>query len=108
MENFRESRLYKVFNGEFGLAALFFAFVFFAIVIFYYILRIRQFRKNLFGELYPYLTGDAQSPVAKFLRATIFLLLAAGFVAVIYYNVNKMLNGDPMVSVKVENNTFTP
>src|SRR3954453_4951560 len=108
MENFFESRFYKAFNGGFGLAAIFFALVFFVTVIVIYIIRTRQARKNLFSESFSYLTGDAQHSAAKLLRSTIFLLLAAGFVAVIYYNVKKMLTDDPLVSVKVEDNIYSP
>ena len=39
---------------------------------------------------------------------TVFLILAAGFVAVVYYNVKKMAMDDPLLSVKVENNTLSP
>ena len=37
-----------------------------------------------------------------------FLLLAAGFVGVSYYNIRKMAIGEPRLSIAVKDNTFKP
>jgi hypothetical protein len=107
MKNFKESRWYKVMNGGVGLTATFFALLFFVLVITYYIVRIRQSGKSLFKELFTSLTGDGQKS-AKILRASIFLLLALGFIAVLSYNINKMATDDPKISLKVDVNKKSP
>jgi hypothetical protein len=105
---FVESRFYKAINGGIGLAAILLASIFFITVIVIYLIRTCQTRKNLFNNLSSHLTGDARSTPAKFLRAAVFLLLTGGFAAVIYYNINKMMTDDPIVTVKVEKNEESP
>src|SRR3954454_9922838 len=116
IKKYSDRRWYKVVNGGIGVAAIIFALLFFVIVILIYILRIWQSSdKKLSRELLYLFTGDDRPTVrnrrktaAKYLRATVFLLLAVGFVAVIYYNVKKMVNDDPLVSVSVKDNEKSP
>jgi hypothetical protein len=107
MEDIKESRWYKVMNGWVGLTAAFFALLFFVLVITYYIVRVHQSGKSLFKELLTSLTGDGRKS-SKILRASIFLLLALGFIAVLIYNITKMATGDPKISLKVDVNKESP
>ncbi|GBB96823.1 hypothetical protein RclHR1_28440001 [Rhizophagus clarus] len=101
-----ESRLYKALNGNVGLLAIFFGLISFIVILTIYVIRTYQaYYRN--GPP-SYVTGYTQNFSTKFLRLIVGFLFSAGFVVFGYYDINKMLTGDPLVSMKVENNTYSP
>ena len=59
-------------------------------------------------KIFSFFTDDHRSTHTQILRVIVFLLLAAGFVAVVYYNIRKMATSDPVITTKVVENIYTP
>src|SRR5581483_6848790 len=99
-----ESRFFQVINGWYGLVAIVVSAILFITLITIYI---KQNRKKP-REMLSFFTDDRRSTPTQILRVIVFFLLAAGFVAVVYYNISTMATGDPVITTKVMNNTYTP
>src|SRR5436190_21054066 len=102
--NIEKSRWFKTINGPTGIVSIAVFAIIFIVLAFIYIKRIRKDPLKIFS-IY---TDDHRSRRTKILKLIVFLMLATGFVAVVYYNIRKMAKGDPNISITVENNTFTP
>lgn len=87
-----DHKLYEIFNGIPGLFAIAVAIIFVAIIILIFIVRIYQFphlRKQIF------VVDNTLSVHTRIFKLIVFLLLTAGLIGVIVYNVYKMIHDPP-------------
>src|SRR5581483_8868503 len=101
---FTESRFFQVINGWTGLVAIVVSAILFITLMTIYIRGIRKEPRKALS----FFTDDRRSTPTQILRVIVFLLLAAGFVAVVQYNIRKMATGEPVITTKVVSNTFIP
>ena len=102
--DFTKSRWFHIINEWAGLTAIIVSLIFFIIMTFVYIIRIRREPRKIFS----FFTDDYRSTPTKILKVSAFLILAVGFVVLVYFNIDKMANGDPVVTTREVENTFMP
>ncbi|CAB5181181.1 unnamed protein product [Rhizophagus irregularis] len=98
-------KLYETLNRLPGLFAIAATMIFGIIIIFTFIVRIFQF-PHLRQKYWQY--DNTQSIPTRILKTTVFLLLAAGLLGVISYNVYKMKNDPPKLLVTIERSKEPP
>ncbi|PKY29740.1 hypothetical protein RhiirB3_446477 [Rhizophagus irregularis] len=95
----------KKLNGIPGLIAIVASIIFVFSIIFTFIVRLFQFR-NLRKRYF--ISDNTQSIHTRVLKAIVYLFLIAGLIGVIIYNVNKLKNDTPKLSVTLEENESSP
>ncbi|CAB4389981.1 unnamed protein product [Rhizophagus irregularis] len=99
---------YETLNGKTGIFAIAVVIIFVSIIIITFIVRIIQF-PHLRQQVINYFIADStQSAPTRILKMIIFLFLTAGLVGVIYFNVYKMVNYPPKLSMSLEENDSFP
>ncbi|CAB4495369.1 hypothetical protein GLOIN_2v1700217 [Rhizophagus irregularis DAOM 181602=DAOM 197198] len=99
---------YETLNGKTGIFAIAVVIIFVSIIIITFIVRIIQF-PHLRQQVINYFIADCtQSAPTRILKMIIFLFLTAGLVGVIYFNVYKMVNYPPKLSMSLEENDSFP
>ncbi|PKB96168.1 hypothetical protein RhiirA5_435326 [Rhizophagus irregularis] len=100
---------YETLNGGAGLFALAVAIIFVFIIIIVFIIRIIQlprFRQQVIDDFS--VVDNTRSVPTRILKVIIFLLLTAGLVGVIYFNISKMIYDSPKISVALIKNNKAP
>uniref|UniRef100_U9UUI5 Uncharacterized protein n=1 Tax=Rhizophagus irregularis (strain DAOM 181602 / DAOM 197198 / MUCL 43194) TaxID=747089 RepID=U9UUI5_RHIID len=101
---------YETLNGGAGLFALAVAIIFVFIIIIVFIIRIIQLprlRQQVIDDFS--VVDNTRSVPTRILKVIIFLLLTAGLVGVIYFNISKMIYDSPKISVAlIKNNMMAP
>lgn len=102
---------YETLNGGAGLFAVAVAIIFVFIIIIVFIIRIIQFprlRQQIINDFNDCIVDNTRSVPTRILKVIIFLLLTAGLVGVIYFNVSKMIHDSPKISVTLVKNNMAP
>ncbi|CAB4375476.1 unnamed protein product [Rhizophagus irregularis] len=100
---------YETLNGGAGLFALAVAIIFVFIIIIVFIIRIIQLprlRQQVIDDFS--VVDNTRSVPTRILKVIIFLLLTAGLVGVIYFNISKMIYDSPKISVALIKNNKAP
>ncbi|RGB35057.1 hypothetical protein C1646_742444 [Rhizophagus diaphanus] len=100
---------YEILNGGAGLFALAVAIIFVSIIIIVFIIRIIQLprlRQQVIDDFN--VVDNTRSVPTRILQVIISLLLFAGLVGVIYFNVSKMIYDPPKISVALIRNNIAP
>src|SRR6266498_1676697 len=101
----------KTLNGQIGLFAIAVAMIVIVIIILTFIIRIFQFphlRKHVGDYFIDLFADNTRSIPTRILKMIVFLLLTAGLVGLTSYNVYKMINDPPSLSVTLEENNISP
>src|ERR1043165_4139906 len=99
----------KTVNDIPGIVALSIAGCFIFIIIIILIIQVFRDRNNVWKYFTEYFHLDKeQRDNTRSIRFIVFVILAAGLVFVIYYNINKMINGSPLVSWELIDNDLSP
>ncbi|CAB4478892.1 hypothetical protein RhiirA1_472947 [Rhizophagus irregularis] len=101
----------ETLNGGAGLFALAVAIIFASIIIIVFIIRIIQLprlRQQIINDFNDGMVDNTRSVPTRILKVIIFLLLTAGLVGVIYFNISKMIHDTPKISVTLIENNMAP
>ncbi|CAB4440265.1 unnamed protein product [Rhizophagus irregularis] len=106
-----DHRWRETLNGGAGLFALAVAIVFAFIIIIVFIIRIIQLprlRQQIINDFNDGMVDNTRSVPTRILKVIIFLLLTAGLVGVLYFNISKMIHDSPKISVTLIKNDMAP
>uniref|UniRef100_U9UDS3 Uncharacterized protein n=1 Tax=Rhizophagus irregularis (strain DAOM 181602 / DAOM 197198 / MUCL 43194) TaxID=747089 RepID=U9UDS3_RHIID len=101
----------ETLNGGAGLFALAVAIIFAFIIIIVFIIRIIQLprlRQQIINDFNDGMVDNTRSVPTRILKVIIFLLLTAGLVGVLYFNISKMIHDSPKISVTLIKNDMAP
>ncbi|RIA96118.1 hypothetical protein C1645_815801 [Glomus cerebriforme] len=112
--SFQELRWFKIINGIPGLFAISVTLIFIVTVVVIFIIRILrpddhyEYRKQVKEYFTDLLADKNRSHHTRVTKTIVFIFLAAGLLGLTIYNVDKMINDDPLISSKLEDNTLSP
>ncbi|RIA96115.1 hypothetical protein C1645_872267 [Glomus cerebriforme] len=112
--SFQELRWFKIINGIPGLFAISVTLIFIVTVAVIFIIRILrpddhyEYRKQVREYFTDLLADKNRSRHTRITKTIVFIFLAAGLLGLTIYNVDKMINDDPLISSNLEDNTLSP
>src|SRR3989337_3029336 len=98
--SFQELRWVKIINGIPGLFSIIVTLIFIVIVIVIFIVRILRpgYRTQVGEGCVELLYNKNRSYHTRVTQTIVFILLAVGLIGVTIYNVDRMINDDPLIS----------